>query len=296
MKTIQKSLFLPSLNGKNMKKLSFFSLVLLTVFLATSCNDNGTSVRYISFNIRNSGAHDGDNAWDLRKSATKQMLDIENPTVFGLQEALPDQLAFIDENFPQFSRVGVGRDDGKEAGEFMALYYRNDLYDLLDSGNFWLSETPDVPDFGWDAACIRIVTWACLQDKATEKRFYAFNTHLDHMGMVAREQSILLIVDKMKEIVKDVNAPVILSGDFNSDISWSIFDPLKAEMNDSREFLDVSEWANSFNGWGRSPEDAKIIDYIFYKNAKVVGFRTLNGDYGKPYISDHYPICAEFKF
>ena len=279
-----------------MKK-SFFSLLtLVALFLLSACGSNDLNLRYISFNIRNSGANDGDNAWELRQSATKLMLETEQPSLFGLQEALPDQLAYIDANFPQFSRVGVGRDDGKELGEFMAVYYRNDLFDLLDSGNFWLSETPDVPDYGWDAACIRIVTWAYLQDRATSKCFYAFNTHLDHIGPVAREQSILLIVDKMKEIVKDTQAPVILSGDFNSNVSSVIFDPLKAEMSDARAFLSQDQWDDSFNYWGKPFEGDKLIDYIFYKNATVTGFRTLNGDYGKPYISDHYPICADFRF
>ncbi len=224
------------------------------------------------------------------------MLENEQPTVFGLQEAYPEQLAYIDDNFPQFSRVGVGRDDGKEEGEFMALYYRNDLYELLDSGNFRLSETPDVPDFGWDAACIRIVTWANLKDIETGKTFYAFNTHLDHVGQVAREQSILLIVNKINEIVKDADSPIFLSGDFNSDVSSTIFDPLKAVMNDSRALLPADQWEPSFNYFGKPYDGTKIIDYIFYKNAEITSFRTLNGDYGKPYISDHYPIMAEFTF
>ena len=279
-----------------MKKILTSFLTLMVVFMLAACGSKETTVRYISYNIRYGTANDGDNAWEFRHSATKQMLETEQPTVFGLQEALPLQLDYIAENFPQYSRVGVGRDDGKEAGEFMALFYRNDLYELLDSGNFWLSETPDVPGLGWDAACTRIVTWACLKDKGTGKNFYAFNTHLDHVGKVAREQSILLIVDKIKEIVADANVPVFLSGDFNSDVSWPIFDPLKAEMSDARTFLPEEQWSETYNAWGREYDGTRIIDYIFYKNARVTGFRTLNGDYGKPYISDHYPICAEFTF
>ena len=222
------------------------------------------------------------------------MLENEQPTIFGLQEAYPEQLAYIDECCPQFSRVGVGRDDGKEAGEFMALYYRNDLYELLDSGDFWLSETPDEPTMGWDAACFRIVTWAKLKDIATEKTFYAFNTHLDHVGQVAREQSILLIVNRIKEIVKDENTPVFLSGDFNSDVSSPIFDPLKTVMSDSRALLPAEQWEASFNYFGKPYDGNPIIDHIFYKNAEITDFRTLNGDYGKPFISDHYPIMASF--
>ena len=279
-----------------MKKHILFVISVILLSTMTACGEKEATVRYISYNIRNSRAGDIENAWDLRKPATKQMLETEQPTVFGLQEAYPEQLAYIDDNFPQFSRVGVGRDDGKEEGEFMALYYRNDLYELLDSGNFWLSETPDVPDFGWDAACIRIVTWANLKDIETGKTFYAFNTHLDHVGQVAREQSILLIVNKINEIAKDADTPVFLSGDFNSDVSSTIFDPLKAVMNDSRALLPADQWEPSFNYFGKPYDGTKIIDYIFYKNTEITSFRTLNGDYGKPYISDHYPIVAEFTF
>ena len=279
-----------------MKKHILFIISVVLLSAMAACGEKEATIRYISYNIRYGTANDGDNSWEFRQSATKQMLETEQPTVFGLQEALPLQLDYIGENFPQYSRLGVGRDDGKEAGEFMALFYRNDLYDLLDSGNFWLSETPDVPGLGWDAACTRIVTWAYLKDKETGKSFYAFNTHLDHVGKVAREQSILLIVDKIKEIVADANVPVFLSGDFNSDVSWPIFDPLKAEMSDARTFLHEEQWSETYNAWGREYDGTRVIDYIFYKNAEVKNFRTLNGDYGKPYISDHYPIMAEFTF
>lgn len=279
-----------------MNKFSLIS-VLLTFFVAMcsiSCSetDKELTVSYISYNIRNSRANDGDNAWDIRKPATKEMIEREKPDVFGLQEAYIEQLQYIDSNFPQYSRVGVGRDDGKEDGEFMAVYYRNDKFKLMDNGDFWLSETPNKCSMGWDAACKRIVTWAKLKDKDTRKVFYVFNTHLDHIGEVAREQSILLITNKIDEIVKKDKAPVFLSGDFNSNVSSAIFDPLKNIMKDSRTILPESEWIPTYNNYGNGNES--MIDYIFYRNAEVQDFKTLNGDYGKPYISDHYPIMARF--
>ncbi|MBR6066253.1 MAG: endonuclease/exonuclease/phosphatase family protein [Bacteroidales bacterium] len=255
--------------------------------------EKDVEIKYISYNIRYANASDGDNAWDIRKPATKEMIEREQPDVFGLQEALIGQLQYIDSNFPQYSRVGVGRDDGKEDGEFMAVYYRNDKFKLLENGNFWLSETPDQCSMGWDAACKRIVTWAKLKDLDSKKVFYVFNTHLDHVGEVAREQSILLIVKKIDEIVKKDKAPVFLSGDFNSNVSSPIFDPLKNIMKDSRVILPESEWIPTYNSFGNGGDS--MIDYIFYKNAEVQDFKTLNGDYGKPYISDHYPVMATFK-
>ncbi len=270
-------------------------LSLVVLALCGGCGNcqNGDEIKYISYNIRYGTANDGDNAWDIRKPATKEMISREQPDVFGLQEALIGQLEYIDSNFLQYSRVGVGRDDGKEEGEFMAVYYRNDKFQLLENGNFWLSETPDVCSMGWDAACRRIVTWAKFKVADADKEFYVFNTHLDHVGEVAREQSILLIVKKIDEIVKDANAPVFLSGDFNSNVSSPIFDPLKNIMKDSRAILPESEWISTYNNYGNG-NDA-MIDYIFYKNAEVLDFKTLNGDYGKPYISDHYPVMATMK-
>ena len=272
-----------------------FLLSLAVMLLCGGCGsrEKDVEIKYISYNIRYANASDGDNAWDIRKPATKEMIESEQPDVLGLQEALIGQLQYIDSNFPQYSRVGVGRDDGKEDGEFMAVYYRSDKFKLLKNGDFWLSETPDECSMGWDAACRRIVTWAKLKDKETGKVFYAFNTHLDHVGEVAREQSILLIVKKIDEIVKKDKAPVFLSGDFNSNVNSAIFDPLKSIMKDSRAILPESEWIPTYNNYGNGGD--AMIDYIFYKNAEVLDFKTLNGDYGKPYISDHYPVMATMK-
>lgn len=277
-------------------KIRFVILLSLAVLLLCGgCGnrEKDVEIKYISYNIRYANASDGDNAWDIRKPATKEMIEREQPDVFGLQEALIGQLQYIDSNFPQYSRVGVGRDDGKEEGEFMAVYYRNDKFKLLENGNFWLSETPDQCSMGWDAACKRIVTWAKLKDLDSKKVFYVFNTHLDHVGEVAREQSILLIVKKIDEVVKKDKAPVFLSGDFNSNVSSPIFDPLKNIIKDSRAILPESEWIPTYNSFGNGGDS--MIDYIFYKNAEVQDFKTLNGDYGKPYISDHYPVMATFK-
>ncbi len=277
----------------NIRFVILLSLAVLLLCGGCGNREKDVEIKYISYNIRYANTSDGDNAWDIRKPATKEMIEREQPDVFGLQEALIGQLQYIDSNFPQYSRVGVGRDDGKEEGEFMAVYYRSDKFKLLKNGDFWLSETPDECSMGWDAACRRIVTWAKLKDKETGKVFYAFNTHLDHVGEVAREQSILLIVKKIDEIVKKDKAPVFLSGDFNSNVNSAIFDPLKSIMKDSRAILPESEWIPTYNNFGNG-NDA-MIDYIFYKNAEVQDFKTLNGDYGKPYISDHYPVMATMK-
>ena len=146
--------------------------------------------KIISYNIRLGVADDGANSWEHRREATLRMLEREAPTVFGIQEGYLFQVKYIEENLPQYGRVGVGRDDGKEGGEIMAVFYLRDRYDLLDHGDLWLSETPDRVSRGWDGACNRTMTWVHLREKATGKEFYYFNTHLDHKGVVARREGV----------------------------------------------------------------------------------------------------------
>ena len=145
-------------------------------------------LKLISFNLRNSGGEDGSNRWEHRRHATERMIREEAPDLFGVQEALADQLQYLDESCPQYARVGVGRDDGDKAGETMAIYYRHDRFELVNSGTLWLSETPETPSRGWDGACNRTVTWVELRDKTSGKSFFYFNTHLDHQGRQAREE------------------------------------------------------------------------------------------------------------
>ena len=141
--------------------------------------DGAEPIKLISYNLRNSHGKDGDNVWMKRRHATPEMIRREAPDVFGVQEGLIDQLHYIDTECPQYARVGVGRDDGAEKGEFMAVYYLRDRFELLDSGTFWLSETPDKVSRGWDGACNRTVTWVELKDRKSGKEFFYFNTHLD---------------------------------------------------------------------------------------------------------------------
>ena len=182
--------------------------------------------KIISYNIRLGVADDGANSWEHRREATLRMLEREAPTVFGIQEGYLFQVKYIEENLPQYGRVGVGRDDGKEGGEIMAVFYLRDRYDLLDHGDLWLSETPDRVSRGWDGACNRTMTWVHLREKATGKEFYYFNTHLDHKGVVARREGVKLVVREVQQIAGR-KAAVVVGGDLNSTIDDRIFDPLK---------------------------------------------------------------------
>ena len=168
-------------------------IVLLILLLAAVCriapvqsaNEDGT-LKLISFNMRTAWGRDGDNSWMNRRSASVEMLRREAPDVMGVQEAMQEQLLYLDAECPQYARVGEDRDGGAEGGETMAVFYLRDRFDLLADGTFWLSETPDRVSRGWDAACNRTVTWVELRDKMSGRTFFYFNTHLDHQGKQAR--------------------------------------------------------------------------------------------------------------
>ena len=275
-----------------MKKPLFFLFVFLTV-CGVAAAKSPLELKIISYNIRTL-ARDGENSWQFRKHATKNMIELHKPDAFGLQEAMLPHMQYIDSVCPQYARVGVGRSDGKEGGEFVTIYYNKERFDLLDSGTFWLSETPDQVSRGWDAALPRITTWVKLRDKATKRKFFYFNTHFDHMGTTARVESSKLIVEKIREIAGK-KATVVLTGDFNIESENEALQPLYDNMSAARRCAPITDNKGTYNGWGlmkRYP----VIDHIFYGGRKVKcnAFRTLDGDYGAKFISDHFPLEAIF--
>ena len=252
------------------------------------------SITVISFNIRYNNPGDGDNIWDNRKASCVNMAKMERPDFLCVQEAYFVQLDYLRQKLEGYDYIGVGRDDGKQGGEHMAILYRKDRFELIQHGDFWLSETPDVCSRGWDAVCHRIVTWGYFKDLRTGQNIYCFNTHLDHVGVTARRESVKLITARIKEIATDKKAPIFLTGDFNSDIESEIFKPLKKIMKQARENAPVTDHYGTFNGWGNAPNNI-VIDHIFYNNATPILFQTLNTDkYGRWLISDHYPIKCVF--
>ncbi|MBQ5817999.1 MAG: endonuclease/exonuclease/phosphatase family protein, partial [Bacteroidaceae bacterium] len=249
-------------------------------------------IKMLSYNIRTL-ADDGDNSWKYRRHATRNMLNVHKPDLFGLQEAMGAHLKYIDRWIPRYDRVGVGRDDGKKRGEVMAIYYNKKRFDLLDSGTFWLSGTPAKVSRGWDAACYRTTTWVKLRDKESGKEFYFFNTHLDHKGRVAQAESVKLIVEKIKEIAGE-EATVILGGDFNVAPEDEVLAPLGSFMQEARTTAAAADDKGTFNGWGRRKVKS-VIDHVFYRGtAECHSYSILDGDYGAPYISDHYPVEVVF--
>ena len=254
----------------------------------------GVPVRVMSYNIRNAGAKDGANAWKKRRAATVEMLRTEQPDVFGIQEAYPEQESFILRRCPEYGGFGVGRDDGADKGERMSVFYRRDALELLAGGTWWLSETPDVPSVGWDAKYPRTATWAHLRHKATGRDFFFVNTHLDHRGVEARRKGLEMIVARIGEM--SPGAPLVLTGDFNVFPDDECHAGVNLMLHDARTDAPVTTDKPSFNGFGLM--ESKIIDYIYYRGfTSADEFKVVDATFaGKPYISDHYPIEAVLMF
>lgn len=274
-----------------MKKLFYTLAIAAFALMGVACNRT-SEIKVMSYNIRlSSGTIEADSIyhWEHRKQASLNLMHEEQPTVFGLQEACPDQMDYMVENLPEYGYIGVGRDDGKRKGEFMAIFYKKDEIELLDGGTFWLSQTPDQVTKGWDAACFRTCTWTILKKKDTGKKFVYLNTHLDHKGQEARKESIKLIVAKAEELTGG-KLPVFITADFNSPTTNEIFKPMQEAMLDARVEAPVTDERGTLNCWGTTPPGV-VIDHIFYRGAEAQKFEVLRDkDYGAPYVSDHYPV------
>nr|WP_198160762.1 endonuclease/exonuclease/phosphatase family protein [Pedobacter panaciterrae] len=248
-----------------------------------------------SFNIRYDNAGDEGNRWSQRAPVAANLLRFHEFDIFGIQEGLKNQIDDLSKLLPEYAHYGLGRDDGKDAGEHSSIFYRQDKFKLLDKGDFWLSETPDKPGKGWDATCCnRICTWVHLQDISSGKKFYYFNAHFDHQGKIARVESGKLIVKKISEIAGD--APAIFTGDLNGGhkSEWYLTLANSGLLTDTYTQV-KNPYANnsSFNAWGKSVDGYEIIDHVFVtKGFKADKWGILTDTYHGKFVSDHFPILV----
>ena len=280
-----------------MKKLFYTLAIAIITLMGVSC-DRTSEIKVMSYNIRLITNADGDNHWDKRKHASINMINEERPTVFGLQEAVKAQVDYLQENLPEYAYYGIGRDDGKEKGEFMAIFYLKDEVEMLDHGTFWISETPDTPSKGWDSACYRTCTWAVFKVKNSGKKFVHLNTHLDHRGWTARKEGVKMVVAKAEELAGD-KLPVFATADWNASLKYDMFEPILEAMYDARAMAPDTDDRSTINNWqhGREYQENLYIDHIFFRNAEAMTFKVLRDKgYGAEFISDHYPVVMTAKF
>ncbi|WP_373511336.1 endonuclease/exonuclease/phosphatase family protein [Persicitalea sp.] len=275
-------------------------LLLAVLFGFYSKTNAAETLRALSFNIRYATEKDGVNAWSHRKDLAASVFTDNDVDFAGLQEALLTQINDLQARLPNYAWIGVGRDDGKEKGEFSPIFYRKDRFKVIDSGTFWLSKTPEVvASKDWDAAITRIATWAKFKEIKTGKEIMFVNTHFDHVGETSRQESAKVIAAKMTELAKGL--PTLLTGDFNTPLGskgvQTILDLKSPKLYNTQTRSATPHFGGeaSFNGFKESAP-RPYIDFVFAtKHFKVQkhGFVTLKKD--DVYVSDHWPVLAELR-
>ena len=272
----------------------FLVILLLSAFagLAGECQ-----TKMMSFNIRYDNPNDKENWWENRKDELVQLIDYYHPEFLGIQEGLKHQEEIIKNKLQLYDYIGVGREDGKEKGEYAAIFYDTLKYKLIESKVYWLSETPDKVSIGWDASLERITTFGTFRNIENKDTIYIFNTHFDHIGETARKMSSKFIVSKIGELGL-YEKKVIVMGDFNSKPDGQPIKILKGLLDDSIEMTQQSSYGpkGTFNGFDKNRIPKERIDYIFTKNIDVLSYRHIDDRRKNGLcVSDHLPVIIKIK-
>jgi endonuclease/exonuclease/phosphatase family metal-dependent hydrolase len=249
----------------------------------------------MSFNIRNGKANDGENRWDRRRDLVCGVIQQYKPDVLGVQEAYRFQLDELVDCLPAYREIGEGRDGGTK-NEYSAILYRADRFDVLDSGTFWLSDTPEVVSKSWGNRLHRVCTWARMIDKNTGRTFYFFNTHFDHQSQNARLESAKLIARRIAE--REHDDPVVLAGDFNAGEDNPVIKQLKADglIDTYRAIHPDANDVGTGNGGYTGRRDGAKIDYVFVtRDIETLGASIDQEPRDGRYPSDHYPVTATLR-
>ena len=283
-----------------MKSLKFLAIILIITFSQvysqnTPVKKSSGKIRILTFNIRYGTAQDGENSWENRKNILFDLLNDEKAEVVGLQEALKPQLDELKAKFPQYAQLGVGREDGKEDGEYSAILYLKNKYNADSTGYFWFSDTPEKPGSkSWGNNVTRICTWALLSEKTSKNSFYFYNLHIDHESQNSREKSAELLVKK----ISTKKLPVVVTGDFNSGednnavkivLASGLIDSFRKVHPDDKEVNTYHAFKGGITG--------DKIDYIFCsKSFKVLSSSIIRKNQNGKYPSDHFPVNAVIGF
>lgn len=274
---------------------SFFLLIAAWLLLGISCYaKSNQSIVVATYNLRYDNPNDGENVWANRKEMVKGLIRFHEFDIFGTQEGLVNQLNDLLE-MKGYAYTGGGRDDGKDAGEHSAIFYRTDRFKLLNSGNFWFSQTPDQPSYGWDAQRHRrICSWGKFRDLKTSKEFCFFCAHFDNRGVEAKKESGKLVVQKIKEIAG--NMPVFFVGDLNSVPETEQVQTIKTLLSDSRLISKTPAYGpyGTTNSFKFDSPMIELIDYVFVsKQIDVLKYGVLTDSKDKRYPSDHQPVVVK---
>lgn len=271
--------------------------LMLIVFSVTTLLSQET-IRLMTYNIKLDYPKEGENSWNNRKDWMLGQIQFYAPDIFGVQEAMPNQMTYMDSTLTSYSFVGVGRDDGENEGEFSAIFYNVNKFKILESATFWLSQTPDKVSMGWDAVCNRVCTYALFEDLESKKQFWVFNTHFDHVGKEARKNSVALILEKIKQL-NSKNRPLVLMGDFNLEPETEPIQTIKTLLNDSKEVSVIKPFGpyGTFNNFEFDKPVTRRIDFIFVSknNIRVNKYAILSDSKDLKYPSDHLPVFVEIE-
>ncbi len=276
-----------------MQKLVIY-LLLLSGVLA-SMQTTAQTINVMTFNIRYDEPRDLEDSWQNRKVEVVEMLKDKHPDFLGIQEGLHHQVAFLDSNLVKYSYIGVGRDDGNTQGEYSAIFFDTTRLNVVRSGTFWLSETPDMPSFGWDAVFHRVCTYGLFRYKEAGTEVWVLNTHFDHQAETARRNSAKLILQKLAELTGSGKAPVVLMGDFNATADQEPIQIITTRMTDALSICKTPLMGpkGTFNGFNPDGDIDRRIDYVFVDNVQVLKYLHLDDrrENGR-HLSDHLAVMA----
>jgi endonuclease/exonuclease/phosphatase family metal-dependent hydrolase len=296
--------------------------ILFVIGLMLLCISAYSQFKVATYNIRLDKRSDRENGngWEKRAPKICDIVKYHDFALLGAQEVLQNQLDDLLAGLPGFDYVGVARDDGDKKGEYSPIIYDTSLLEVLESGTFWLSETPDTPSMGWDAACRRIVTYARFKVKGEKTKFWVFNTHFDHRGVQARANSTAMLASRVPAMVG--KEPFMMMGDFNSDQNTAEYRSLCAieGVRDSYEIAQVKHaWCGTANNFEHDIVTDSRFDHIFVSEGfNVHSYAVLTDTYRDTFDnrritlpnfpseikftksiirfpSDHYPVAVELE-
>lgn len=270
--------------------------VILAVVLCLPALPFAQTLKIMTYNLRYDNPNDGPDRWTLRREKLASLVRDFGPDVIGTQEGMHHQLVWLDSALAGFTFVGNGRDDGALKGEFSAVFYRKNAFEMLEQRTFWLSETPDQPSKGWDAALPRVCTTVRLKHKKSQRIFTLMNVHFDHIGVEARLQSAKQLVAYAQPYLQ-AGETVFLMGDFNATPASAPISEILKGFKDARSMARkvFEEQPGTFNGFDITKTAMERIDYVFIagKSVAVKRYSVPARKIGGRYPSDHFPVFVE---